>query len=206
VTDRVRVRAETVLAARRFPLREIEFDYRRKDGRWQTQRYEVYGCGDAVAILPYDPTRGMVLLVRQFRLAAFLNGGSVSLVEACAGMLAGSDPESRVREEAEEELGCRVTGVHKLFTAFQSPGVSTERITYFVAEYRSSDRVSAGGGLVNEGEDIEVLELPLDNALDMIGRGEIIDAKTIILLQHVKLYGLGEALRSGSAGARSTEP
>jgi nudix-type nucleoside diphosphatase (YffH/AdpP family) len=202
VTDRIRLRGETILAARRFPLREILFDYRRKDGRWQTQRYEVYGCGDAVAILPYDPARGVVLLARQFRLAAFLNGGSESLIEACAGMLAGSDPESRVREEAEEELGCRVTRLHKLFTAFASPGVSTERITYFVAEYSSSDRISAGGGLAGEGEDIEVIELPLDRALDMIGRGEIVDAKTIIL--HVKLHGLSDASRSAPARARNT--
>ena len=188
--DRISIRGETILASHRFPLREITLDYRRKDGQWQTQRREVYDCGDAAAILPYDPARGTVLLVRQFRLATYLNGHPDSIIEVCAGMLDGSDPEHRIRAEAEEELGFRLTRIWRLFTAFATPGTSTERLSYFLGEYSGSDRISAGGGLAEEGEDIDVLELPLDRAYDMIARGEIIDAKTVILLQHLKLNGL----------------
>jgi len=190
MTDRIRIRGETILASHRFPLREFAIDYRRRDGQWQTQRREVYDCGDAAAILPYDPARGTVLLVRQFRLPTYLNGHPEPIIEACAGMLDGSDPERRIRAEAEEELGFRLTRVWRLFSAYATPGASTERLTYFLGQYSGDDRISAGGGLVEEGEDIEVLELQLDAAYAMIARGEIVDAKTIILLQHLQLKGL----------------
>jgi nudix-type nucleoside diphosphatase (YffH/AdpP family) len=190
MTDRIRIRGERILASHRFPLREIAFDYRRADGRWQTQRHEVYECSDAAAILPYDPRRGTILLARQFRLAAYLRQHTGQVLEACAGMLDGSDPETRICAEAEEELGCRLRRVWRLFTLFASPGVSTERLTYFVAEYAAEDRISPGGGRAEEGEDIEVLELPLGEAMQMVARGEIVDAKTVILLQHVQRNGL----------------
>ena len=190
MTERIRIRGETILSSGRFPLREFAFDYCRRDGQWQTQRREIYDCGDAAAILPFDPVRGTVLLVRQFRLPAYLKGNGGPIIEACAGMLDGSEPEQRIRAEAEEELGFRLTSVWRLFTAFATPGTSSERITYFLGQYSGSDRISAGGGLAEEGEDIEVLELSLDAAYGMISRGEIVDAKTIILLQHLKLNGL----------------
>lgn len=190
MTGRIRIRGETVLASHRFPLREISLDYRRKNGQWQAQRREVYDCGDAVVILPYDASRRTVLLVRQFRLPAYLRGHAEPIIEACAGMLDGDDPEARVRAEVEEELGYRLGRVWRLFTAYATPGASTERLTYFLGEYSGGDRISSGGGLAEEGEETEILEMPLDDAYAMIASGGIVDAKTIILLQHLKYAGL----------------
>jgi nudix-type nucleoside diphosphatase (YffH/AdpP family) len=140
-------------------------------------------------VLPYDPARGTVLLVRQFRLPAHLAGRTDPLIEVCAGKLDADDPETCARREAEEELGYRLGPLERAFEAFMSPGAVTERISFFLAPYSAADRVSAGGGHESEGEDIEVLELAFDEALAMVGRGQIVDAKTILLLQHLKLSG-----------------
>lgn len=170
-------------------LTSYRLDYRRRDGAWDAQTRIVFDIGDAAAVLPYDPSRGTVLLVRQFRLPTHLAGRPGPLVEVCAGKLDADDPETCARREAEEELGYRLGPLERAFEAFMSPGALTERISFFLAPYAATDRLSAGGGHPGEGEDIEVLELAFDEALAMIGRGEIVDAKTIMLVQHLKLSG-----------------
>jgi nudix-type nucleoside diphosphatase (YffH/AdpP family) len=190
MNERIRIRDVRVLSDDWYVLKKTTFDYRRRNGQWQTLSRETYDRGNGAAILPYDPTRGTVLLTRQFRFPAYVNGHPEPLVEACAGLLDERDPETCIRQEAEEEAGCRMRNVRRIFDAFMSPGSVTERLAFFVGEYSAADRVSAGGGLVEEGEDIEVLEPTLDEALAMVERGEIVDAKTIMLLQYAKLKGL----------------
>lgn len=181
--------AETVLSDEKYLLRRLDFEQRRRDGRWQAVRREVYDHGNAVALLPYDPTRGTVLLVRQIRFVTYLNGHPHPLLEVCAGMLEGEDAASGIRREAEEELGYRIAQPRHVFDAFMSPGCFTERIAFFVATYTAADRISHGGGLADEGEDIEVVEMPHDDAVALIGTGGIVDAKTIMLLQWLALHG-----------------
>ncbi len=171
-------------------LQEIAFRRRRFDGQTQELRREVYDIGDAATILPYDPRRGCVLLVRQFRLPVYLGCGRETTIEACAGKLEGMDAARRIVMEVEEETGFAIKDPQFLFEAFTSPGAVGERLSFYIARYCPADRVGGGGGLADE--DIEVLEPRLDDALKMIDSGEIIDAKTIILLQAVKLAGLTE--------------
>jgi nudix-type nucleoside diphosphatase (YffH/AdpP family) len=163
------------------------FELKRRDGTWDRQVREVYDRGHAAVILPYDPTRGTVLLVRQFRLPAFLNGDREPLIEACAGILEGTDPETCIRKEAEEELGYCLGSVTHVYDIYMSPGSVTEKLSFFTAEYSPSDQVSDGGGEASEGEDIEVLEMPLSNAMALVESGGIIDAKTVMLVQHLAL-------------------
>ena len=193
---KVRIRSDDVLSDFWGKLRKISFDFVRRNGTVERQVREVYDRGDGAAVLPFDPQRGTVLLVRQFRMPAHLNGHEGYLIEACAGIVDDGDPEATARKEAEEELGYRLTRVDRVFEAFMSPGTMTERITCFTAPYSPGDRVSAGGGSAHEGEDIEVLELPLSRALDMVDSGDIVDAKTILLLQHVRLANLAESSTS----------
>jgi nudix-type nucleoside diphosphatase (YffH/AdpP family) len=188
--DRIRVRDVRVLSDDWYLLSKTTFDYRREDGTWQTLSRETYDRGNGAVILLYDRVRGTVLLTRQFRYPAYVNGHPEPLIEACAGLLDERSPEDAIRHEAEEEAGCRIAAPRRVFEAFMSPGSVTERLVFFVAEYSATDRVSAGGGIVAEGEDIEVLELTLNAALAMVERGEIVDGKTIMLLQYAKLHGL----------------
>jgi nudix-type nucleoside diphosphatase (YffH/AdpP family) len=176
---------ETVLSNEKYLLRRLDFEQRRRDGRWQPLRR-----GNAAAILPYDPARGTVLLVRQIRFVTYLNGYQHPLLEVCAGMLDQDDPKTAIIREAEEELGYRISSPRHVFDAFMSPGCFSERLSFFVATYGAADHIGRGGGLAAEGEDIEVLEMPLDEAVAMIGRGEIVDAKTMLLLQWAKLHGI----------------
>lgn len=178
-----RILSAEILAAAWGRLTRYTIDYRRHDGGHETQIREVYDHGDGAAVLPLDRERGTVLLVRQFRLGAHLQGGSGYVIEACAGLNDDLHPEETARKEAEEELGYHVRDLRHLLDVFMSPGSLTERISLFMAHYTPADRFSAGGGADGEGEDIEVLELPLDEALAMITQGVIVDAKTIILLQ-----------------------
>ena len=161
-------------------LEKIVFRRRRRDGDMVELTREILDTGDGASILPYDRARGTIILIRQFRGVAFLQQGKESLVETCAGKLEGADPLTRIVKETEEETGIRLTSTpRRIFEAYSSPGSFTERLTYFVAPYRAEDRVTAGGGLVGEGEDIEVLEITLDAAIAMVERGEIVDIKTI---------------------------
>ncbi|MGO4573165.1 NUDIX domain-containing protein [Microvirga sp. 2TAF3] len=187
--DPVQIRSVEVLSDDWAILKKVTFDYTRRDGRVETQVRQVYDRGNGAVILPYDPDRGMVLLVRQFRLPAYLSGHPEPLIEACAGLLDDNDPETCIRQEAEEELGYRLPNPERVFQAFMSPGSVTEQLVFFVASYTPDDRIGQGGGAEDEGEDIEVLELSLDEALSMIESGKIVDAKTIMLLQYVKLKG-----------------
>ena len=186
----IRIRSVETLSDDWATLKKFTFDYRHRDGRVETQVRQAYDRGHGAVILPYDPERGTVLLVRQFRLPAYLEGHPEKLIEACAGLLDKDDPETCILREAEEELGVRLCDPQRIFEAFMSPGSVTERLVFFVARYSPEDRVGSGGGDAHEGEDIEVLEVSLDDALAMIDRGEIIDGKTIMLLQHAKLKHL----------------
>lgn len=187
VSDRIRVKSERVLSDNYGTLKSTTFEWRRNDGKWQTLTRDVFDRGNAAAILPYNLKRRTVVLVRQFRLPTYLNGHDDLLIEAAAGLLDEASPENRIRAEAEEETGYRLHHVHKLFEAYMSPGTVTEKIYFFVAEYEPEMRISDGGGLADEGEDIEVLELAFDEALAMMSDGRIEDAKTIMLLQYAAL-------------------
>lgn len=187
--DRIRIRKVELLSDDWARLEKATFDYRRADGRWQTQVRQIYDRGDGAAILPHDRSRNTVLLVRQFRYPAFANGHEGHLIEACAGLLDADDPETCIRREAEEELGYRIGQVELVFAPFMSPGSLTERLWCFTGAYSAADRISNGGGQEAEGEDIEVLEMPLDDAFAACRDGRIVDAKTILLIQHLKLRG-----------------
>ncbi|HEY7890455.1 MAG TPA: NUDIX domain-containing protein [Steroidobacteraceae bacterium] len=194
--DRIRFVSDQVLSDDWYLLRKVTFDYRRRDGLWQRQSREVYDRGNGAVILLVHIDRRTVLLTRQFRMPAHLNGCRDGLlIEACAGLLDGEDPAACIRREAEEETGLRVRAPRQVFAAYMSPGSVTERLHFFVAEYEDRDRVSMGGGEADEGEEIETIELPLDEAMRMIDSGAIQDGKTIMLLQHAHRLGL-EALRS----------
>jgi nudix-type nucleoside diphosphatase (YffH/AdpP family) len=186
----IQIRSVEVLSDDWAVLKKVTFDYRRRDGSLERQVRQTYDRGNGAVILPYDPVRGTVLLVRQFRLPAYVSGHVEPLIEACAGLLDKDDPETCIRREAEEELGYRLRATEPVFHIFMSPGSVTERLMFFVARYSPGDRIGLGGGDAHEGEDIEVLELTLDEALGMIERGDIIDGKTIMLLQHIRLKGL----------------
>jgi nudix-type nucleoside diphosphatase (YffH/AdpP family) len=188
IADRVRVREVRTLSDDWYVLKKTIFDFRRNDGTWQTQSRETYDRGDGAVILLFDPDRRTVILVRQFRYPAFVNGADELLIEAPAGLLDAAAPAERIRAEVAEETGYRVVDVQPVFEAFMSPGAVTEKLHFFVGRYSPADRVSAGGGHPDEGEDIEVLELQIDQALAMIASGEICDAKTIMLLQHAALH------------------
>jgi nudix-type nucleoside diphosphatase (YffH/AdpP family) len=186
--DRVRIRNVEVLSNDWYLLQKTTFDYRRADGDWQTLTRETYDRGNGATILLYNRERRSVILIRQFRFPTYGNGHDGFLIETAAGLLDQASPEVRIKAEAEEETGYRVTEVRKIFEAFMSPGSVTEKLYFFVAEYEPGSRVSDGGGLQAEGEDIQVLELPLDQALQMVANGEIADGKTIMLLQYAQLH------------------
>ncbi|RKP53420.1 NUDIX domain-containing protein [Pararobbsia silviterrae] len=190
IRERVRIVETRVLADDWYVLRKVTFDFLRRNGTWQRQHRETYDRGNGATILLHNPATGHVVLTRQFRMPAFVNGHDGMLVEAAGGLLDNASPEDRIRAEAEEETGYRVQHVRKVFEAFMSPGSVTEKLYFYVGEYDSSTRVGDGGGLEEEGEDLEVIEMPLDEAIDAIERGEIVDGKTIMLLQYAALHGL----------------
>ena len=187
VSDRIRVQNVRLLSDNHYTLKTTTFEWRRADGEWQTQHRETYDRGNTAALLPYNLAQRTVVLVRQFRYPAYVNGYDDLLIEAAAGLLDNEAPEIRIRAEVEEETGYRLAEIRKVFEAFMSPGAVTEKLHFFVAEYESNMRIGSGGGLASEGEDIEVLELPIDQVLGMIGDGRIVDAKTIMLLQYAAL-------------------
>ncbi len=194
-TEHVKLLDVQVLSDNWYVLRKVTCSLRRRDGQWQTMSREAYDRGNGAALLLFDPRRSTVVLTRQFRLPAFLNGCADGLlIETCAGLLDGDDPETCIRREAEEETGYRVRQPRKVFEAYMSPGSVTEKLHLFVAEYEPGDRIRSGGGLEGEGEDIEVIEMPLADALAGIANGTIQDGKTIMLLQHVALELRGTAL------------
>ena len=187
----VRVVEEKLLSDNWYTLKTTTFDLQRRDGTWQRQHRETYDRGNGATILLYNRAQKTVILTRQFRFPTYVNGNtSGMMIEACAGLLDKDDPETCIKRETEEETGYQVREVRKVFEAYMSPGSVTERLYFFVGEYSARDKISDGGGHPHEGEDIEVLELLLDAALEMVTKGEIVDAKTIMLLQYAKLRGL----------------
>ena len=192
-SERVRIRTVRTLSDDWYVLKKTTFDFLRRDGTWQTQNRETYDRGNGAAILLYNREHGTVVLTRQFRFPAYVNGlADGMLVEVCAGLLDQDDPEGCARREAEEEAGFVVHNPRKVFEAYMSPGSVTERIFFFVAEYERQHRTSSGGGDETEGEDIEVLEIPIGQAIEMVASGEILDGKTIMLLQYARLERLVE--------------
>ncbi len=187
LADRIRIEHVKVLSDDWYVLKKTTLQWRRADGRWQRQNRETYDRGNGAVLLPYDLDRRTVLLTRQFRFPAWVNGHDDLLIEAAAGLLDDASPEERIRAEVEEETGYRLGEVRKVFEAFMSPGSVTERLHFFVAPYAPDMRIGSGGGVEAEGEDIDVLDLPFDEAMAMAGDGRIVDAKTIMLLQHAAL-------------------
>lgn len=182
MSERVRIASVEALSHRWAKLDRYVIDYRRSDGRSERLVREVHDHGHGAAVLPFDAARGTVLLVRQFRLPAFLHDGDGHIIEACAGLLDGNDPADCARREALEELGYALRNLRQVASVYSTPGAVTERLTLFLADYAAVDRVSSGGGQAHEGEDIEVLEMPLDAALGLMRAGGIADAKTVLLL------------------------
>nr|WP_315235317.1 GDP-mannose pyrophosphatase NudK [uncultured Albidiferax sp.] len=187
----IRIVEQKVLSDDWYLLKKNTFELRRRDGSWQRQSRETYDRGNGATILLYHPGQSTVVLTRQFRFPTFVNGNPDGmLIETCAGLLDQDDPATCIRRETEEETGFRLRDVRKVFEAYMSPGSVTERVFFFVGEYSAADKVSDGGGEHHEGEDIEVLELPLATALEMVADGRICDGKTIMLLQYAQLHGL----------------
>jgi len=190
-SERVQIERADVLSDNWYTLRKFTFTYRRGDGTAQRQEREAYDRGNGACILLYNKERRTIVLTRQFRLPAFVNGHPDGmLLELPAGLLDDDDPATAIRREVEEETGYRVRDVKEALQAYMSPGSVTERLHFFTAAYSAADRISAGGGHEGEGEDIEVIEVTLDDALAMIERGEIADAKTIMLVYYAKVKAL----------------
>jgi nudix-type nucleoside diphosphatase (YffH/AdpP family) len=190
LNEHIRLREQVVLSDNWYTLRKITFDYQRKNGAWETQSREAYDRGNGATILLHNPAADTVVLTRQFRLPTFVNGNPTGLlIEACAGLLDDEHPDAAIIRETEEETGYRLTAVAKVMEAYMSPGSVTERLYFYLGEYSPNTERLAGGGI--EEEEIEVLELPLKQALAMVATGEIQDGKTIMLLQHLRLRQLG---------------
>jgi nudix-type nucleoside diphosphatase (YffH/AdpP family) len=188
ISNRIRVQNVRMLSDNHYTLKTTTLEWRRANGEWQTQHRETYDRGNGATLLPYNLAQRTVVLVRQFRYPAFVNGYDDLLIETAAGLLDNESPEVRIRAEAEEETGYRLGEIRKVFEAFMSPGSVTEKLHFFVGEYEPAMKIGSGGGIADEGEEIEVLELPIDLALAMISDGRIADAKTIMLLQYAELH------------------
>lgn len=180
-----------ILSDNWYTLKKVTYRLEKKDGTTETQRREAYDRGNGAVIILYNKISGTVILTRQFRLPTFINGNSTGmLIEACAGLLDQDNPEDCIKRETEEETGYKISKVEKIFEAYMSPGSVTEILHFFIAEYAPDMKINNGGGLEEEGENIEVLELSFDKTLDMVHHGEIKDAKTIMLLQYLRLKNI----------------
>jgi len=176
-----------------YTLNKFTYDFKLKNGKWIEQQRECYDRGNGAAILLYNKEKGTIVLTKQFRMPTYINGNDDGfMVEACAGLLDDDNAEDCIRKEAEEETGYRISEVTKVLEAYSSPGSVTEILHFFVAEYSAEMKVSEGGGVESETEDIEVLELSFSDALKMIANGEIVDMKTIILIQYAQINKLLE--------------
>ena len=174
-------------------LKRVTYEYSTSDGKWETQKREVYDRGNGAVILLYNREQKTVILTKQFRLATFLNGNATGmLIEACAGLLDDELPEEGIKRETEEETGYQINKVIKVFESYMSPGSVTEILYFFIAEYESDMKVNNGGGVAHEQENIEVLEMKFADAVRLIETGEIKDAKTIMLLQYLQLHNAFE--------------
>ena len=189
--ENVKILKTEILSNNWYVLKKITYKYLKKDNTWQTQNREAYDRGNGATILLFNKDQQTVILTRQFRLPTFINGNSSGmLIEACAGLLDKDNPEDCIRRETEEETGYKITDVRKIFEAYMSPGSVTEILYFFIAEYHKAMKVSEGGGIDHEEENIEVLELNIQEAMKMVDKGEIKDGKTIMLLQYIKLHNI----------------
>ncbi|AKK74410.1 GDP-mannose pyrophosphatase [Chryseobacterium sp. P1-3] len=180
-----------ILSDNWYTLNKVTYSILKKDGTTETHSREAYDRGNGAVILLYNTQSKTVVLTRQFRLPTYINGNaSGMLIEACAGLLDNDNPEDCIKRETEEETGYKISKVEKVFEAYMSPGSVTEILHFFIAEYSNEMKVADGGGLAEEGENIEVLELPFEETLTMIDSGDINDAKTIMLLQHLRIKGI----------------
>ncbi len=185
---KITIQKTELLSDNWYILNKVTFDYKIDAQDSETQVREVYDRGNGAVILLYNRIKKTVVLTRQFRLPTYLNGNSSGMViEACAGLLDGDNPMDCIIRETEEETGYRLSSVKKVFQSYMSPGSVTEILHFFIGEYQSEMKVSEGGGLAEEHENIEVIEYPFNEAYQMIASGEIIDAKTIMLLQYAKI-------------------
>lgn len=185
---KITIQKTELLSDNWYVLNKVTFDYKMDSDNSETQVREVYDRGNGAVILLYNSAKKTVVLTRQFRLPTYLNGNSSGMViEACAGLLDTENPEECIIRETEEETGYRLSSVKKIFQSYMSPGSVTEILHFFIGEYQSEMKVSEGGGLAEEHENIEVLEYPFNEAYQMITSGEIIDAKTVMLLQYAKI-------------------
>ena len=186
--DKVKILQTEVLSDNWYTLRKVTFEYLKPDGTKEVQSREAYDRGNGATILLYNKKQNTVILTRQFRMPTFVNGNeSGMLIETCAGLLDNDNPEDCIRRETEEETGYKISSVEKIFEAYMSPGSVTEIVYFFIAEYSKEMKVNEGGGVEEEQENIEVLELDFEKAYQMISTGEIKDGKTIMLLQYLKL-------------------
>jgi len=180
-----------ILSSNWYTLYKYTYDYQKEDGSWEQQMREAYDRGNGAAILLYNKKKGTVVLTRQFRMPTYINGNENGMmIEVCAGLLEDDNPEECIRKEVEEETGYQIKDVRKVFECYMSPGSVTEILYFFVGAYEEKMKVSEGGGVEDETENIEVLEFLFDDTLQMIRTGEINDAKTILLLQYAELNGL----------------
>mgnify|MGYP000854445573 FL=1 len=180
-----------LLSKQFYTLNKITFDYLMKNDEWVTQVRECYDRGDGAGILLYNKEKGSIILTRQFRMPTYMNDNHDGfLVEICAGLLDKDQPEACIIRETEEEVGYRLKSVKKVYEAYSSPGVMTEKMHFFIGEYTDNMKVNAGGGLECEHEDIEVLELPFKEAIEMLNTGKIEDTRTIVLLQYALIHKL----------------
>ncbi|MDB5126593.1 GDP-mannose pyrophosphatase NudK [Mucilaginibacter sp.] len=191
MNEKIRNLQTTVLSDNWYVLRKVTYEFLGRDGKWQQHSREAYDRGNGATILLYNKANQTVILTRQFRMPTYLNGNEKGyMIETCAGLLDKDNPEDCIRKETEEETGYKISSVQKVFEAYMSPGSVTEILYFFTAEYTKDMKVSDGGGLEDETEHIEVLELPFTQALDMVKSGEIKDAKTMMLLQYAQINGL----------------
>ncbi|MFB0495875.1 GDP-mannose pyrophosphatase NudK [Mucilaginibacter sp. OAE612] len=189
--NQIKILNTDILSDNWYVLKKVTYEVTEKDGKTAVQSREAYDRGNGATILLYNKAQSSVILTRQFRLPTYINGNPDGmLIECCAGLLDKDNPEDCIRKETEEETGYKITDVKKVFEAYMSPGSVTEILYFFVAEYAKEMKVSDGGGLAHENENIEVLELPFSEALQMVKTGEIKDGKTIMLLQYAQLASL----------------
>jgi nudix-type nucleoside diphosphatase (YffH/AdpP family) len=191
MADKIALNDIQMLSEEHFTLKNVSFNVKKRDGSWEKQTREVYDHGNGVTALLYNKEKGTVVLTRQFRVGSYINGNPDGrLIEACAGILEDDTPEKAMLREIEEETGYKITDVKKIFEVYMSPGAVSEILHFYLAPYTQDQKTSSGGGLEEEQEEIEVLEMPFDEAYGLIETGEIKDAKTIMLLQYAKINGL----------------
>ncbi len=188
-TERVEITEEKLLSNNWYTLKRFTFNYLGKNGEWTSQQREAYDRGNGATILLHNPQTDTVILTRQFRLPTFVNGNSTGmLIETCAGLLDDENPDDAIRRETEEETGYHIESVQRVMEAYMSPGSVTEKLFFYLAEYSADTERHAGGGI--DEEEIDILELSVRQAMAMVDRGEIMDGKTIMLLQYLRLKQL----------------